>query len=153
VNQIIYQKRQWIKVLWLTLPLITFAVLAIETQQLNFAQRINSVLLLGLINVMVIAVIGSLQITVDANSLRWQFGLLGWPKWHLDVRDIEHIELCETRWVEGWGIRFTREGMMYNAAGSGAIRITKKDGKKIRLGSAEPQVLYDILSNRMAATR
>jgi hypothetical protein len=50
--------------------------------------------------------------------------------------------------VEGWGLRFTKEGMLYNAAGKAAVRIYKRDGKCIRLGSAEADILIKELNAR-----
>jgi hypothetical protein len=149
MNKIIYQKRQWMKALWISLPAITFVVLALDSANQSMEQRIYGATLLACINIVVIAIIGSLKISIDEKQLIWQFGFLGKPKWTIDFRDIESVEICESSWVEGWGIRFTKEGMLYNAAGKSAIRINKKDGKSIRLGTAEPEVLAALLQQKM----
>jgi hypothetical protein len=149
MNNIIYQNRQWMKVLWITLPLITLIMLAIETSNQSAQQQVKSMTLLLLINAMVIAVIGSLKVSLSESQLIWQFGFLGKPKWTLDFDEIEKVELCKTSWVEGWGIRFTKEGMLYNAAGKTAIRIYKRDGKIIRLGSIEPDVLLSLIQQKI----
>lgn len=149
MNNIIYQNRQWMKVLWITLPIITLIMLAIETSNQSVQEQVKAMTLLLLINMMVIAVIGSLKVTVTESQFIWQFGFLGKPKWTLDFDGIEKAELCETSWVEGWGIRFTKEGMLYNAAGKKAIRIFKRDGNSIRIGSPEPEVLLSLIEQKI----
>lgn len=153
MRHIIYQKRQWMKVLWITLPVITLVVLAIETQGQTLPQRLQAFALIALINLLVIGAFGSLKIQVDEQELHWSFGVFGWPRWRLPLTEIHAIELCQSRWSEGWGIRFTKEGMLYNAAGLGAVRIGKSDGSSIRLGSAEPEVLHAELCRLMTAMR
>jgi hypothetical protein len=150
VSQIVYQKRQWMKVLWITLPLITLVVLALETRGQEWSQRIHAFGLIALINALVLAVIGSLSIRLDKDELRWSFGFLGWPSWRLPLNNIRAVELCQTRWTEGWGIRFTKEGMLYNAAGSAALKITRADGTSFRLGSADAAQLHASLSQLLA---
>jgi hypothetical protein len=144
-----YQTRQWIKVLWVTLPLITLLVIAMDSNLKTMDQYLRSVSLLLAINALVIVLIGSLKIRLDEQRLSWNFGFLPWPIWRLDLTQIERVELCETRAVEGWGLRFTREGMLYNAAGKAAVRIYKRDGKCLRLGSAEADVLLGQISERL----
>lgn len=144
-----YENRQWIKMLWISLPVITFVVLAIESGGQTAQQNMYSFSLLLLINVCVLLVIGSLKITVDELNLQWEFGFLGKPSWLLPLNEIIKFELCETSWVEGWGIRFTKEGMLYNASGKQAIRIFKKDGSVIRLGTNEPEKLMALLMKRV----
>ncbi|WMW80343.1 hypothetical protein RF679_17095 [Undibacterium cyanobacteriorum] len=116
----------------------------------NLALLPRAVLVLLFVNVLVLSVFGFLSIRIDSQTLFWSFGLLGWPRWRLAVAEIASVEVCETQWYEGKGIRFTREGMLYNAAGRGAVRITKKDGSQFRLGSAEPEVLCRHLNQIIA---
>ncbi|MCU6435058.1 hypothetical protein LPB67_14870 [Undibacterium sp. Jales W-56] len=142
MNQIKYQQSQWIKVLWITLPLITLIVMMLETNGQNPAERLRALLTIAAINCLVLGLLGRLTIRIDSTHLRWHFGLLGWPAWKVALSEIRQVELCQTRWTEGWGIRLTTQGMLYNAAGSGAVRITKADGSSLRLGSAEPDRLY-----------
>ncbi len=140
-----YQSRQWMILLWILLPLSTLAVAAFG---LDGATAQKSVLiwkvfgLMMLINLLVLTLFARLSIQLEQDKLRWYFGLFGRPKWELALSQIQRVEICNTKWYEGKGIRFTAEGMLYNAAGDGAVRIYKTDGSKIRLGSSEPEVLY-----------
>jgi hypothetical protein len=140
-QQASYQTRQWVTLMWMMLPLLTLGVGIFDGRQLPVPQLLKSLLLIAVINLLVLGVFGHLTIKMTAQELQWQFGVFGWPSWCLTYTDMVHVEVCQTMWFEGKGIRFTREGMLYNAAGNGAVRITKSDGKKIRIGTAEPEIL------------
>lgn len=149
-SQASYQTRQWVVLLWIILPLLTLGVGLFDGRQLPVRQLLQSLLLIAVINLLVLSVFGHLTIKMSAQELQWQFGVFGWPNWRLKLSEIAHVEVCQTFWYEGKGIRFTREGMLYNAAGNGAVRITKADGKKIRIGSAQPEVLCAKLNAALA---
>lgn len=150
MNDVNYQSRQWLKLLWIFLPLLTLAMVLFDMRGQDLAMLPRAILVLMLINVVILSIFGHLQIKLERDFLQWQFGFLGWPKWSLRVQDIRHVEVCETTWYEGKGIRFTREGMLYNADGRGAVRIVKNDGTRLRLGSAEPEVLCARIKEAMA---
>lgn len=150
MNEIKYQQSQWMKVLWIMLPLVTLIMMAVKTMGLDPVARLRALLTIAAINFMVLGLLGRLTVKIDNTHVRWYFGLFGWPAWKLALNDIRQIEQCESRWIEGWGIRFTKEGMLYNAAGKGAVRITKADGSSLRLGSAEPELLCTALNNALA---
>ncbi len=147
-----YESRQFLLLLWLILPISTVAVALFGVDappEQRAAQMIQLVVFMSLINLIALLIFGHFTVQLDEQTLRWHFGLLKWPSWCLPISQIQRVELCRTRWYEGKGIRLTREGMLYNAAGNGAVRIYKKDGSKIRLGSAEPEVLYAKLQARL----
>ena len=143
----VYQTRQWIKSLWLILPAVTLAVMWFDSRGQDDGR---GVFLLMVVNAVVLLVMAHLRIRLAQGRLSWQFGFLGWPRWSLDVSEIEQVEVCETAWFEGKGIRLTREGMLYNATGTGAVRFIKKDGTRLRLGSSEPEVLCACIQLAMA---
>jgi len=91
-----------------------------------------------------------LTIRVEPAYLRWYFGSLGFPAWKIALRDISSVEASSCAWYEGKGIRVTRSGMLYNASGNLAIKIYTKDGKILRLGTADPQRLLHVLNHRIA---
>lgn len=144
-----YVSRQWLVLLWVILPLSTVGValfgIDVPAEQ-KTVQMIKVLVLMGLVNLIALTMFAHLTIRLDAQLLCWHFGLFKWPKWRLPLAQIQRVELCQTQWYEGKGIRLTREGMLYNAAGSGAVRIYKKDGSKIRLGCAEPEILCEKLN-------
>lgn len=141
MKQVNYQSRQWVTLLWVLLPLVTLLMVLFDTRGQNLAQSFKAIGLVMMINLLVLSIFGHLKICLDERCLRWHFGFFSWPRWQLTYAEIAGVEVCESLWYEGKGIRFTKEGMLYNASGKGAIRITKTDGKKLRIGSTEPEKL------------
>ena len=150
MNEVKYQSRQWLKLLWVFLPVLTLGMVLFDMRGQDNSLLPRAIALLMVVNFLILSMFGHLQIRLDRERLQWQFGFLGWPKWDLKISEIRHVEVCETQWFEGKGIRFTREGMLYNAAGRGAVRIIKNDGTRLRLGSSEPEVLSQQLKAAMA---
>ena len=55
---------------------------------------------------------------------------------------IEKVEVLDYGFVGGWGIRlFTSYGTVYNIRGRMGLAITLKNGKKILVGTQQPQAL------------
>jgi hypothetical protein len=105
---------------------------------------VGSLVMLGRL---VIEVVGS----APAAELRWHFGWLPWPRWRLPLADVVAVEPARSTWLEGWGIRSTREGKLYNASGTQAVRLRLRDGTSLRLGSTEPERLRAYLQARLQA--
>lgn len=95
--------------------------------------------------------LGRLVTELRGDGLRWHYGWLGWPRWRVDLDDIVAVEPARSSWIEGWGIRTTGEGMLYNSFGTRAVRLTLRDGRRLRLGTRDPQRLAQLLRNRLAA--
>ena len=92
---------------------------------------------------------GALTISIDATALRWQFGWLGWPRKSIALADITAVEITRTRWCDGWGIRRTRRGWLYNVAGFDAVLVRRRNGKAFLLGSDEPRRLAAALERAL----
>lgn len=81
-----------------------------------------------------------LTVRIDGDRLRWHYGL-GWPRFSLPLADIASAEVTRTTFWQGWGIRRTRHGWLYNIAGWDAVLIKRKDGKRLLIGTDEPRRL------------
>lgn len=150
----VYLERQWIKVLWIILFLVTVLVVSVLLAGGKMGGLDQSALIVGIAlvvtaNLLLCLLLGCLTICIDATHLCWRFGLLGWPAWKLPLTDITAAEATSSRFSEGWGIRFTSQGMLYNAAGYQAVRIRKRNGSSLRLGTADPQRLLSFLLPRL----
>src|SRR5512134_2434452 len=77
-----------------------------------------------------------LTIRIDGDRLRWSFGV-GWPRFSLPLADVQSVEVARTTFWQGWGIHRVRGGWLYNIAGWDAVRITRRDGKHLVLGTDE----------------
>ncbi|HSI47970.1 MAG TPA: hypothetical protein VLA61_06855 [Ideonella sp.] len=92
---------------------------------------------------------GRFSVSLDATRLRWSFGWLGWPRGQVLLADIAHVAPARSRWTEGWGIRATRDGMLYNLRGLQAVQLTLRDGRTIRIGCSDPAALVNLLAPRL----
>lgn len=97
-------------------------------------------------------VMGRLLTEVRGDALVWRFGWLGWPRWRVPLDEVLAVEPAQSRWTEGWGIRVTGDGMLYNAQGRQAVRLTLRSGRRLRLGTREPQRLIQALQPRLLPT-
>lgn len=86
----------------------------------------------------------SLTIEVDDAELRHHFGPGIWRR-RVPLADIAGAQIVPSRWWEGWGIRFTPRGMLYNVSGFGAVEIVRRSDARFRLGTDEPEVLRDVI--------
>ena len=81
-----------------------------------------------------------MMIRVDGDRLRWSFGP-GWPRFSLPLAEVQSIEVTRTTFWQGWGIHRVRGGWLYNIDGLDAVRITRRDGRLVLLGTDEPRRL------------
>jgi hypothetical protein len=149
-----YERSQTFRLLWLVLPLatlLTSAVLLDETQGRGAPVPLAAWFAALGMPALALLLLGRLTIQVDAQRVRWHFGFLGWPRWSVALADIAHVETTRLRWWEGQGIRFTFDGRLYNVASGGAVRLTLHDGKRIRLGSDEPERLAAWIGHRIGS--
>jgi hypothetical protein len=57
-------------------------------------------------------------------------------------------------WYYGWGVRLTPHGILYNVSGLNAVELLLDDGRRVRVGTDEPDALVRALAGatRMTAT-
>jgi hypothetical protein len=113
---------------------LLFAIGARRKLPLPIYVAVGAVLLLAGV------VFSSLTIEVDDGELRSHFGPGFWRK-RVRLADVEGAELAPSTWWEGWGIRITPRGMLYNVSGTGAVEVRLRSGERFRLGSDEPEAL------------
>ncbi|MFZ6872129.1 hypothetical protein ACO0LF_08705 [Undibacterium sp. Di27W] len=146
----VYIEKQWLKLLWIILPVGTVLLFAIQMKYLG--QGLIAIkLALPLVSLLTLVFLGCLTTVVDASHLRWSFSLIGFPSWKIALSDIASVEATTTSMMEGHGIRFTSKGMLYNAAGKSAILVVLRNGRSIRLGTQDPQRLLSYLTPRLTA--
>jgi hypothetical protein len=91
----------------------------------------------------------SLTVRIGPDRLHWAFGP-GWPRYSLALADIASVEIARTTFWDGWGIHRTRGGWVYNIAGRDALRIVRRDGRRLLLGTDEPRRLKSALERALA---
>lgn len=143
-----YARRQVLWGLWIVLPTTTALTLVLAWPANGGAAQ-AALLAIVLGQLAVLAGLSHFDVAVDESAVHWSYGFFGWPNWTLPLTDIRQVEPARSSWVEGWGIRRTKEGMLYNARGPGAVRLTLKDGRRLRLGSDEPERLAALIAARL----
>jgi hypothetical protein len=100
--------------------------------------------------VLVLLMVGRFTVSVGEGHLAWRFGELGWPRWKVALDTITSVEVTTSTAWEGWGIRRTRSGWLYNASGRQALRVNLRGGRTLRLGSDEPERLASFIRTRLS---
>jgi hypothetical protein len=91
-------------------------------------------------------VFGRLTVSVDSTSVLVAFGW-GWPKRRIDLADVMSVRHVRNRWYEGWGIHRVPGGWLYNVGGFDAVELKLRSGKVFRIGTNEPAVLAETITN------
>ena len=81
-----------------------------------------------------------LKISIEDETLSASFGL-GVIRKKIPLSEIASCEPIRIRWWYGWGVHLTPRGWLYNVSGFDAVAITLRDGKKLALGTDDPDGL------------
>jgi hypothetical protein len=92
-----------------------------------------------------------LTIKIENETLRVSFGP-GLIRKTIPVTDIVAVEPIRIRWWWGWGVHytFTPYGWLYNVSGLDAVAITLRDGRRLCLGTDEPEALVKAIQDASA---
>jgi hypothetical protein len=96
-------------------------------------------------------VFSKLTIAVDDVNVRAIFGP-GFTFRKIRLADISACEPIRIRWWYGWGIHLTPYGWLYNVSGWDAVAITLRNGRRVSLGTDQPEELCAAI-RRLASTR
>jgi hypothetical protein len=142
-----YRHVQPYTVLWVLLPLTCGVTLWIALMT-HDVPALELALLAGLPLALLLG-LGRLVIEIDGPVLRWRFGWLGWPRWQVALSDIVAVEKTRAPGAAGSGIRNTGQGRLYNVAiGGPAVALALRDGRRILLGTPEPEKLAAFVEAR-----
>ncbi len=92
----------------------------------------------------------SMDVVVTDDYRVARFGL-GIVRKTVPLAHIVRSEVVETRWYEGWGIHWTRRGMLWNVSGFDAVRVELDNGRALMIGSDEARRLQGAISAAIAA--
>ena len=109
-----------------------------------FASRPSVWLTVAVAEGLFVLLFHSMTVEVDCQKLRFWFGP-GLLKREIPITDIEKTEKKYTPWFWGYGFRGVPDGWLYRVSGFETVLITLKNGKKLRLGTDEPDALIKAL--------
>jgi hypothetical protein len=103
--------------------------------------------LLGVLAVFAVALalFSSLTVEIRGGELVVAFGI-GFPRFTYELSRIRAARVVRNPWYYGWGIHMTPDGWLYNVSGFFAIEIVLVEGRKVRIGTDEPDGLYRALA-------
>lgn len=144
-----YRRDQPFLALWILLPLTALAVTVLALRQRD-AAVFGTLSMAWALCAATLALLGRLSIELRGDVLHWSFGYLGWPRWHVGIDEIAHVEIGRPSAWRGAGIKGLGSNRLYNASmGGPALQLTLHDGRKITLGTPEPDRLDGALRARM----
>jgi hypothetical protein len=148
-GDISYRSTQALLGLWLILPLAATLVMAATW---NAAPPGGRALTLAL-TLAPLVLLGRLVIELRGGTLHWRYGYVGWPRWHLAIDEISDINLTRGPSAHA-GIQFNRRQRVFTASlGSPAVEFTLRDGRRVLLGSPEPDRLARFIQARLPQRR
>jgi hypothetical protein len=86
----------------------------------------------------------SLTVEVGNGALRWYFGPGLWS-YRLSLDAIREVAVVRNHWWHGWGIRMAPGFRLYNVSGFYAVELYLGDGEVRRIGTDDPQGLFEAL--------
>ena len=69
----------------------------------------------------------------------------------ISISEIATANPVRNNWWNGWGIHGFGGGVLYNISGFDAVEIKLTAGKKLRIGTDEPQKLTDAINSALEA--
>ena len=101
-------------------------------------------LVVSIVFLFTVALFYKLTIAIDSKTLRWSFGV-GIICKKVPLAEIVECEPIRIRWWYGWGIHLTPYGWLYNVSGLNAVAITLRNGRRLALGTDDPQGLVSTI--------
>jgi len=92
---------------------------------------------------------GALTVRIQDDTLHVRFGL-GWPRKTVPLAEIATVEVTRTTFWEGWGLRRTRRGWLYNVSGFDAVLLRLTNGRSMMVGTDEPRRLKTAIERAQA---
>ncbi len=91
---------------------------------------------------------GTLTVRITDQTLIWYFGIGFWKK-KLPLSSIQTVHSVRNKGWWGWGIRYYGQGWLYNVSGLRAVELSLVEGNRIRIGTDEPDILFNALSTKL----
>lgn len=88
----------------------------------------------------------SLTVSIDEDHINVTFG--DWLNLkQIKLAYIQSVEVRKMSPLSGWGIHYVGDGWLYNVYGLEAVKVTMKSGKKIYIGTDEPELLLKAIED------
>jgi len=136
---------------WVTLMAMAAGLVIVGTALVSADENWVALAVLVLLVVAMVAY-SSLTVTIADDTLEVRFGP-GFIRRGYRVADIESSRAVRNPFYYGFGTRMTPHGWLYNVSGLDAVEVEFNTGKKIRIGTDEPQTLDAAIQQAARLTR
>jgi len=93
-----------------------------------------------------------LSVTVNKQEIVVSFGI-GLIRKKVKLENIKSVKKVKNKWYNGYGIRYIRNGWLYNIQGFSAIELSFKDRNSVfRIGTKDNSRLLTEINNRLKKT-
>ena len=107
-------------------------------------------LVFGAVILLLMAMFATLTIVVDDRHLGFHF-TFGLIRKRIALADIRHYKAVRNPWYYGWGIHLYPGGVLYNVSGFQAVEVLLKGGKRLRIGTDEPDAVVRAIEGVIGA--
>jgi hypothetical protein len=91
----------------------------------------------------------TLTVMINGGLIECRYGP-GLIRKYIPLATVRGVRTVRTAWYQGWGIRLTSDGWLFNVSGLDAVEVELSDGKRIRIGTDEPQALAAAIRARLS---
>ena len=138
---------------WTILGILAFIMIAITLTFVFADAERESMAVIGTMFA-ILTLVGILfyraRITINSEKVRFRFGP-GLISKSISISEIESCKPVRQSILNGFGIRLTRHGWLYNVSGLDAVEFKLRSGKKIRFGTDEPDRLCAAIKRVLAS--
>lgn len=137
-----YSHRQtgWIQIWGCIVAIIIIAITSVFVPEILYLFIIATLALgAGLL------IFSTLTVMVTEREIRLFFGPVPVIKRRIPYDTIARFSRVKNPWYYGWGIRWVPRGILYNIAGFDAIEIILHSGRRILIGTDDPEYLTEAL--------
>jgi hypothetical protein len=85
-----------------------------------------------------------MKVSVDSERISLTMGA-GIVRKTVPLSQVVSAQTVRNPWYWGWGIRWYPGGWLYNVSGLDAVELELKGGRKLRIGSDEPEKLRSVI--------
>lgn len=97
----------------------------------------------------VMVIFHSMTVRVDEETVSLHFGPGAFRR-AFPVQQIHAARAVRNSWWHGLGIHFFPGGMVYNVSGLSAVELLLENGRRVRIGSDEPEALARAVEEALA---
>ena len=149
-----YAHRQtgWVMLGLACVPAIGLATILASTSAAERSLPVPLLPILGSVTLLLLLGFAALSVVVTRDVLIARFGI-GLVRRTIALDDIVEAGVARTHWSEGWGIHWTRRGMLYNVAGFDVVEVARRHGRPMRIGSDDAARLASTLTRAIDERR